>query len=105
MASQYCQVTISATSKKEANSISNLLVRKKLLPGTLIIHGPSRYWWKGKIVEKIYYNVEGFTVRKHKAGIIHEVKKIHSDTCPIITFVPIEGNREFLTWIRESVRD
>lgn len=99
----YCQVTISATSKAEANRISDTLVKKKLLPGTLIIHGPSRYWWKGKIVEKVYYNVKGFTLLKHKPGIIREVRKIHSDKCPILAFAPIDGNKEFLAWIRESL--
>lgn len=103
MASTYCQATISATSKKEADRISDLLVRKKLLPGTLIVRGPSRYWWKGKIVEKIYFNVQGFTLRKNTKNIIREVKKIHSDECPIIAFVPIDGNKEFLAWIQESV--
>lgn len=104
MASTYCQVTISATSKNEADRISDLLVRKKLLPGTLIVHGPSRYWWKGKIVEKVYYNVQGFTLRKHKTEIIRTVIKVHTDQCPIMAFVPIDGNKEFLAWIRESVQ-
>lgn len=104
MASTYCQVIISATSKNEADRISDMLVRKKLLPGTLILHGPSRYWWKGKIVEKIYFNVQGFTLRKNMKSIIREVKKIHSDECPIIAFVPIDGNKEFLAWIHESLQ-
>ncbi len=104
VAHPYCQVTISATSKAEANRISDMLVKEKLMPGTLIIHGPSRYWWKGKIVEKIYYNVKGFTLRKHKTEIIRAVKKVHTDQCPIIAFVPIDGNKEFLVWIHSSVR-
>jgi uncharacterized protein involved in tolerance to divalent cations len=51
---QFCQVLISATTKKEANKISDVLIKKRLIAGSLIIKGPSRYWWKGKIVEKEY---------------------------------------------------
>ncbi len=100
----FCQILISATSKKEADRISNALVRKRLIAGSLIIKGPSRYWWRGRIVERIYYNVQGFTLIKNKLEIISEVKKIHSDECPIITFASIDGNSEFLKWIKESVK-
>ncbi|MCX6815642.1 MAG: divalent cation tolerance protein CutA [Candidatus Aenigmarchaeota archaeon] len=99
----FCQVLISATSRKEANNLSDMLVREKLIAGSLIKKGPSRYWWKGKIVEKDYYNVEAFSRMKHKQRIINEVKKIHSDECPIIAFFKMDGNKEFLKWIEESV--
>lgn len=100
---EYCQITISATNKKEADNISDNLVKKKLIAGSLIIKGPSRYWWDNKIVEKIYYNIQAFSLVKHKNKIIKEVKKIHSDKCPIIFFSKIDGNLEFLDWIDRSV--
>jgi len=99
----FSQVLISATSKKEADKISDVLVRKKFIAGSLIIKGPSRYWWGGKIIEREYYNIQGFTLLKNKTKIIFEVKKIHSDKCPIIAFIKIDGNSEFLKWIKESV--
>ena len=80
---EFCQVIISATSKKEADSISDSLVAKKLIAGSLIIKGPSRYWWNDKIVEKEYYNIQAFSLMKKKDQIINDVKKIHSDECPI----------------------
>jgi uncharacterized protein involved in tolerance to divalent cations len=40
---------------------------------------------------------------KNKKKIIEEVKKIHSDKCPIIAFFKIDGNKEFLEWIKEIV--
>jgi uncharacterized protein involved in tolerance to divalent cations len=103
MLTNFCRFIISATNKKEANSISDILVRKKFVAGSLITKGPSRYWWKKKIVEKEYYNVQGFTLGKNKSKIIREVKKIHCDKCPIIAFMKIDGNREFLKWIKDSV--
>jgi periplasmic divalent cation tolerance protein len=103
MKKEFCQVLISATTKKEANKISDDLVKKKLIAGSLIIKGPSRYWWEGKVVEKEYYNISAFSLMKNKSKIIEEVKKIHSDKCPIIAFSKIDGNKEFLKWIKESV--
>jgi uncharacterized protein involved in tolerance to divalent cations len=103
MESEFCQVIISATTKQEADKISDSLVSKKLIAGSLIIKGPSRYWWEGKIVEKEYYNIQAFSLIKNKEQIIKEIKKIHSDKCPIIAFIKIEGNVEFLDWIKNSV--
>lgn len=100
----YCQVLISATTRKEANAISDLLVKKKLIAGSLLLKGPSRYWWEGRIVEKEYYNVQAFTLARHKKKIIDEVKGVHSDQCPIIAFFALDGNKDFLRWIEESVR-
>ncbi|MBI5061392.1 MAG: divalent cation tolerance protein CutA [Candidatus Aenigmarchaeota archaeon] len=51
MKEEFCRVLISAANKKEADSISDALVKKKLIAGSLITNGPSRYWWKGRIVE------------------------------------------------------
>lgn len=101
---EFCQVMISATSKKEADSISDSLVAKKLIAGSLIIKGPSRYWWNDKIVEKEYYNIQAFSLMKKKDQIINDVKKIHSDECPIIALTIIDGNKEFLDWIKEFVQ-
>ena len=99
----FCQVLISATSKREADKISDTLVKKKLVAGALILKGPSRYWWKEKIVEKEYYNLQTFSLMKNKSEIIAEVKKNHSDECPIIAFFEMDGNDEFLKWVEESI--
>lgn len=103
MQEEFCQVLISATNREEANKISDALVKEKLIAGSLILKGPSRYWWEGKIVEKEYYNIQAFSLMKNKSRIISEVKKIHSDKCPIIAFFKMDGNEEFLKWVKESV--
>lgn len=100
---EFCQVLISATSREEANKISDALVKKRLVAGSLILKGPSRYWWEGKIVEKEYCNVQAFSLMENKSKIISEVKKIHYDECPIIAFFKMDGNDEFLKWVKESV--
>ncbi|MBI4126278.1 MAG: divalent-cation tolerance protein CutA [Deltaproteobacteria bacterium] len=102
--SSYVQVIISATSKREAERIATALVRKRLVAGTLIVKGDSRYWWNKKIVRKTYWNIQAFSLRRFKTKIIASVKKLHSDECPIIAFTKIDGNREFLKWVKESVK-
>jgi periplasmic divalent cation tolerance protein len=99
----YCQVLISATTKEEANTISDALIKAKLVSGCLITHGPSRYWWEGSIVEQEYYNISAFSLFKNKTQIISEINKYHSDKCPIIAFFAIDGNQEFLDWIKNIV--
>ncbi|MFA6269324.1 MAG: divalent cation tolerance protein CutA, partial [archaeon] len=86
MKDQFCQILISAVNRKEANKIADSLVIKKMVAGTLITKGPSRYWWNNQIVEKEYYNISAFSLIKNKQKIIIEVKKLHSDKCPIIPF-------------------
>lgn len=100
---EYCQVIISATRKEEANKISDFLVKKKLIAGSLIIKGDSRYWWKNNIVEREYFNVQAFSVMDNKDKIIEEVEKLHSDETPVIAFSKIDGNYKFLNWVRESI--
>ncbi|MCR4311450.1 MAG: divalent-cation tolerance protein CutA [Candidatus Taylorbacteria bacterium] len=99
----YCRVRISAASEKEADKISKTLVEKKLVAGTMIYNGNCHYWWGGKVVKKKYWNVGAFSVTKHKKVIIQEVRKLHSDKYPIIALNKIDGNKEFLKWISESV--
>lgn len=100
----YCRVRISATSEHEANVISKTLVEKKLVAGTMLYSGNCHYWWRGEIVEKVYWNIGAFSLWSKKEDIIEEVKKLHSDKCPIIAFNGIDGNEEFLWWIQESLR-
>jgi len=100
----YYRARISATSKKEANTISKELVKKKLVAGTMIYKGKCHYWWNNKINEKTYWNIGAFTLNKNKEVIINEVKKIHKDECPIIAFTEIDGNKEFLKWIEDSIQ-
>ena len=104
MNSKYCRLRISAPSEEEANKISKTLVEKKLVAGTLIYSGNSHYWWESEIVEKTYWNIGAFSLTKHKQEIINEVRKIHSDVCPIIALNPIDGNEDFLKWIDDNVK-
>ncbi|MBU0460720.1 MAG: divalent-cation tolerance protein CutA [Nanoarchaeota archaeon] len=103
MKSEYCRVRISATTQDEANKISKTLVEKKLVAGTMIYSGNCHYWWDSEVVEKVYWNIGAFSLMKNKDRIIEEVRKLHSDKCPIVAFNEIDGNDNFLEWIEDSV--
>ena len=100
---KYCRARISAPTQEEANAISKSLVSQKLVAGTMIYQGNCHYRREGEICEKVYRNIWAFTIDIHQEAIITEVKRLHSDQCPIIAFNEIDGNKEFLEWIEKSV--
>lgn len=99
MPDKFCAVIISATSKDEAEKIADTLLKKRLVSGTMITNGQSRYWWQGKIAEKEYYDIQAFSLVQNKSRIIGEVEEISSEKCPIIAFFGMDGNEAFLNWI------
>ncbi|MFH1294803.1 MAG: divalent cation tolerance protein CutA [Candidatus Aenigmatarchaeota archaeon] len=103
MMTDFCNLQINAPTREEIEKIADMLIRKKLMAGCLIIKAPSKYWWDGKIVNRDYYHIRGFSMMEKKNEIIREVKKLHSDKCPVIAFINVDGNEEFLNWIKEYV--
>jgi periplasmic divalent cation tolerance protein len=101
---RHCQILINCPKEEEANKILDLLLEKRLVAGGLITHGPSRYHWKGKIEEQEYFTISTFSLFKNKQEIISEVRKISSDETPIIVFLDIDGNDDFLKWIEDETR-
>lgn len=101
---KFCQVLVNCPAKRESKKILDMLLEKRLVAGGLITHGPSRYHWKGKIEEKEYYTISAFTLFKNKQKIISEVRKLHSDETPVIAFLDIDGNEDFLKWVENEVR-
>jgi uncharacterized protein involved in tolerance to divalent cations len=100
---KHYRALISAPTNDEACKILDTLLEKQIVAGGLITHGPSRYWWEGKIEEREYYNISTFIPEKNKAILISEVKAISSDETPIIALLPMEGSQDFLDWVDKSV--
>jgi periplasmic divalent cation tolerance protein len=101
---KFCQVLINCPSKEESDKVLDMLLEKRLVAGGLITHGPSRYHWKGKIEEQEYYTISTFSLFKNKQKIISEVRKLHSDETPVLVFLDIDGNEDFLKWIGNEVK-
>lgn len=101
MKTQFCQVTISAEDKKNATEIATSLLKKKLIVGCLIVNAPAKFWWKGKIIDMKYFNVEAISTLKNKQKIIYEAERISDEEVPIIRFNKIEVNQKTAKWIME----
>ena len=101
--SKHYQALISAESKEQADEILESLLQQKIISGGLITHGPSRYWWKGNIEGKEYYNISTFIPELKKEALVEDVRKVSNDEVPIVALFPIEGNEDFLNWIDTSV--
>ena|SRR3569623_1673930 len=95
---------ISAPNEETANKILDTLLGKKIIAGGLITHGPSRFWWKGKIEAQEYYDVSAFIPAGKKDILIEEVRALTPDETPIVALFPMDGNQDFLEWIDDSTR-
>jgi len=58
---------------------------------------------EGKIADMDYYNISAFTLEQHKQGIIEDIRKTSAEEVPMIWFLPLDGNEEFLGWIEKSL--
>lgn len=68
------KVRISATTKEEAEGISDKLIEEKLVPGTFITSGESRFHWKGEIQDEEYFNIQAYTTTEKKEALMKKLK-------------------------------
>ena len=98
-------VYITASNKKEAKRIANVLVSEKLAACCNIFKMDSVYWWKGKIEKTGEYGIFAKTKKSLVEKIIKRVKEIHSYSVPcIISFEIEKGSKDFLNWIEKSTK-
>jgi uncharacterized protein involved in tolerance to divalent cations len=100
--SNFYQVWFSAENKKQAQDILRGLVKLKLIVGGTVLHGPSQFWWKRKIIDMDYFYVVGFTTDKNIKAIKREYIKISKEEIPMASFVKTEGNKKFLDYISKN---
>lgn len=101
----YVVVFITAKDKDEAEKIAAHLVGEKLAACVNIVAGVgSVFWWENKIDQ----SREVLLIAKSKKilfrKIVAAVKKVHSYSVPEIIALPIiDGNKDYLKWISDSV--
>lgn len=104
--SMYITIFITASNKKEASSIAKMLLNYKLASCVNIIDKiDSVFWWQGKIerAKEALLIIKSKREKLHK--IIRGVKSMHSYQLPEIIALPIiGGNKGYLKWISDSVR-
>jgi periplasmic divalent cation tolerance protein len=105
--SDYKLFYMTCKNKVEANKIAYALVKKDLVACANIIPNIKSYFkWNNKKVNIVKESVLiGKTVKKNINKIILHVKKISSYDCPCVVFVDIKnGNKDFLSWIKNSTK-
>ena len=102
--SSYIVVFITTSSYEEARKIADaLVVQKKAACVNIVPKVNSLFRWKGKIEDV----EESLMVVKTRAelfpDIVSTVKSIHSYEVPEIIALPIvEGNPDYLSWLKEE---
>ena len=102
---EYYQVWISAESENEAKELLKRLTSSKFLVGGTILNGPSRFWWKGEETDMDYYYIMGFTIKSNKKILVKEAENLSKEEVPMISFVSISGNKKFLDYIKENIKN
>jgi len=98
-------VYVTCKNRAEARKIARLVLEKRLAACANLFPVRSLYWWEGKIEEAN----EVALVLKTKAScfrrLLAEIRKAHSYKVPCIEALPIlEGNPDYLNWIRDETR-
>ena len=105
--SDYKLFYMTCKNKVEANKIAYDLVKKDLVACANILPSVKSYFkWDKKKINITKENILiGKTVKKNMNKIIVHIKKISSYECACIVFIDIKnGNKDFLSWIKNSTK-
>ena len=102
---EHILITVTASSREEAEKIATTLLERKLIACANIL-GPvsSRFWWQGKIDLAEEYMIFMKTKRELFDQVADNVKQLHSYEVPEIIALPIvEGAKPYLEWINSNL--
>ncbi len=103
--SSFIIIFITVPTEKEAQKISDKLLKEKLVACVNIVKEiNSLFWWKEKIESANEILLTAKTELKFFNDIVRVTKQLHSYDVPEIIALPIIGaNKDYLDWINESV--
>lgn len=98
-------ILVTCRSRKEADRISALLLREKLVAcATVVGSVSSRFRWKGRITAARETPLMVKTTAARFEAVARRVKSAHSYEVPEIIALPIAaGDKTYLQWVRDSV--
>lgn len=103
---EFAQVLTTAGSREEAGRIARALVEERLAACAQVV-GPiqSTYRWEGAVEEAEEYLVLVKTLSALSQQVVAAIRRNHSYQTPEILCTPIlDGDRDYLSWVRESVQ-
>ncbi len=102
-ASDYCIVSTTTDTTENADSISGLLLEKKLIACAQRTTTQSSYRWQGKIIESDEILLQMKTKRSLFEHIKKEIEALHTYEVPEIIMIPLlDANAFYLEWIEKE---
>lgn len=90
--------------KEELDNIIDALLAKKLIACADIFPVRSQYCWKGEIADEPRFQAVAYTLADKKDEVVKVVLEMHSDDIPGIIVTPVEANKEYEDWVKESLQ-
>ena len=99
-------ILVTAASRRECKKIAKHLVEAKLAACVNITQGiESIYRWEGKIADDKEFLMLIKSTRELFPEVKHAISQIHSYHTPEIICLPIiDGSRNYLQWVSDSVK-
>lgn len=97
-------IYITCKDRKEAEKISMLLLKKRLIACANIHPIDSLYWWNSKIERCKEAVIIAKTLDKNYNKIKAEVRKAHSYKVPCIIKIDADANEEYMEWVEKEVQ-
>lgn len=99
----YCVITTTLNTLKDARKIAKLLLEKRLIVCCQMQEVSSSYWWNNRIEEEKEY----LLIMKSKTSLYNNIEKVildnHPYETPEIIMIDIQdGYYEYLNWIKEE---
>ncbi len=101
---EFIQVLTTVDTEEIANKIASSLLEERVA-SCVQVFGPikSSYWWKGKIERAKEWFCLIKAMEKDYRMIEANIKKVHPHDVPEIIALPVlEGNTDYLRWIRNE---
>lgn len=91
-------------SKKDADTISRSLLKKKLCVCAIAFPARSIYWWDSKLTSSNEYLILLKTTKKLALKLEKELQKIHPYEIPCILSWDIDSNAAYKKWSEGIIR-
>lgn len=104
-ADKFSVVSVTASSPKEAETLSEKLLQSKLCACVHIVPKiSSMYWWEGKIKSS---EESWMIIKTHQSKIrdlLHLIQQHHSYDVPeVLELKPAQGSSKYLDWVMKSI--
>ncbi|MBS3116252.1 divalent-cation tolerance protein CutA [Candidatus Woesearchaeota archaeon] len=100
---KYIYVYVTVLSNKDAESITEHILKGRIAACVNCFPVKSTYLWKGKIEKANEYVLLIKTIEQLFPQLERKIKKMHPYKIPCITKINVKPNDEYATWILKEI--